>query len=381
MHLKTNLSKILLICIFALLHIGSLAQSRLRISLLTCTPGQELSETFGHSALRVIDSNSVTDNVYNYGTFPFYEKGFYLKFIRGKLRYSVDVEPFFEFKQNYQLQNRGITEQVLNFSNLEKKTIYHALLENIKEENKYYQYDFFLDNCTTRLRDIIEKYHQPKPILPAVMPTNTTFRNAIHQYLNNNNDPWSKLGIDILLGAKTDAIMTTDQQKFLPDNLMHSLYSTKNTTMVEESNQLYFFQSYNTKANFFTPFFLAISLLSLFIILSLFKSNAAKKAMKYLDKVLFAIIALLSLLLIFMWVGTDHSMTKNNYNLLWASPIFIIFPFIKKYYLFVKFFVLYMIVVLFSWYWLPQLMNNAILPIVALLAWRLFIYSKFILTK
>ncbi len=377
--MKKIIVQLFLVCTFAHLHICTFAQSRLRISLLTCTPGQELSETFGHSALRVIDSNSVSDNVYNYGTFPFYEKGFYVKFIRGKLRYSLDVEPFIDFKQNYQLQSRGITEQVLNFSVVEKQTVYHALLENIKEENKYYQYDFFLDNCTTRLRDIIEKYHSPKPILPAVMPVNTTFRNAIHQYLDKNNDPWSKLGIDILLGAKTDAIMTITQQKFLPDNLMHSLDSTKNTAIVVQSNQVHFFQTATTKAIFFTPFFLAVSLLCLFVFFSLFKSTVAKKILKYLDAFLFAIVGLLSLLLIFMWLGTNHSMTKNNYNLLWASPFFIIFPFIKKYHLFVNFFALYMLLVLCSWHWLPQLMNNALLPIVALLAWRLISISKFYL--
>ena len=81
--------------------------SRLRISLLTCTPGEELYSTFGHSAYRVIDSNSLADIVYNYGTFNFNDEGFYLKFIRGKLLYYVSIADFPDFISEYQSTNSG----------------------------------------------------------------------------------------------------------------------------------------------------------------------------------------------------------------------------------------------------------------------------------
>jgi hypothetical protein len=378
---KKILFQTLFLCIFAHLHIFSFAQSRLQISLLTCTPGEELNETFGHSALRVIDSNSVTDHVYNYGTFDFEDKNFYVKFIKGKLKYFVNIDQFQEFTFFYQQANRGITEQVLNLTEQEKQNIYQALIENIKEENKYYQYDFFLDNCTTRLRDIIEKYKQPKPILPSVMPTSYTFRNAIHQYLDKNNKAWSKLGIDILLGARTDAVMTVEQQKFLPENLMHSLDSTKNTNIVSSSQQLYLYDSTNIKSSFFTPLFLSSAILLFFVLLSLFKNNFSKKLLRFFDGFLFFITGALGILLIFMWVGTDHIMTKSNYNLLWASPLFIVYAFllnkaskqVKKVSLFVS---IYLLLVLCSWFFLPQLMNNGLLPIVVLLAWRSFSKTK-----
>ncbi len=379
--MKKILSAILFICIFAHLHICTFAQSRLRISLLTCTPGTDLNETFGHSAFRVIDSNSVTDHVYNYGTFPFYEKGFYLNFVRGKLKYSVEIEQLEDFKANYLFQNRGITEQVLNLTEQEKKNIYSALIENVKEENKYYQYDFFLDNCTTRLRDIIEKYHQPKPVFTPVMPTNYTFRNAIHQYLDNNDKAWGKLGIDLLLGARTDAVMTTEQQAFLPDNLMRAFDSTKNTQLVFSSNQLYSFTASKIKKQFFTPFVLSFSILLFFVLLSLIKNQRAKKVLNIFDATFFFVVGALGILFVFMWFGTDHIMTKNNYNLLWASPLFVVYAFFvnrkttsaKRISLFVC---IYLLLVLCSWFFLPQLMNNGLLPIVALLAWRSFVHSN-----
>jgi Domain of unknown function (DUF4105) len=377
---KKIILQVFLICLFAHLQIFSFAQSRLRISLLTCTPGEELNETFGHSALRVIDSNSVTDHVYNYGTFDFNDKNFYIKFIKGKLRYFVNIDQFQDFAGYYQQTNRGITEQILNVTYEEKEAIYNALIENVKEENRYYQYDFFLDNCTTRLRDIIKKYHKPTPQLPAVMPTSFTFRNAIHQYLDDNNKTWSKLGIDILLGARTDAIMTVEQQKFLPDNLMKSLDACTNTKVVAYSHQLYSFNPLKNKPSFFTPLFFSIAILLSFVLLSFFKNNAAKKTLKILDFLLFFLVGALGILLIFMWVATDHSMTKDNYNLLWASPLFIMYAFLlhknTKRIKTISFFIfIYLILVLCSWFFLPQLMNIALLPIVLLLGWRSYAHK------
>ena len=349
--------------------------SRIRISLLTCTPGQELYSTFGHSALRVIDSNSVTDHVYNFGTFNFDDPGFYVKFVRGQLRYFVNVEQFEDFKFGYIAENRGITEQLLNFSAEEKTAILRALIENIKEENKYYMYDFFFDNCTTRLRDIIIKYHQPKPLLPAVMPSTYTFRHAIHQYLDGNNMLWSKFGIDILLGAPTDAVMTIPQQQFLPENLMKALDSTSNTSIVSSSNNLYALSETNFEKTFFTPLVLFISPLMVFVILSLFKNTITQKVLHVLDVLLFFAVGLLGLLLVFMWVGTDHIMTKNNYNLLWAWPLHIVYAFFmhknhKRVKALSMLIAIFLVLLLCSWFFLAQLMNNALLPLIILMIWR-----------
>ena len=144
--MKNIFLRFLFISLTTFLQISSAAaqdSSRIKISLLTCTPGEELYSTFGHSALRVIDSNSVTDHVYNFGTFNFDDPGFYLKFVRGQLKYYVNVEDFQDFKFGYITENRGITEQDLNLTAAEKIIIHRALIENIKEENKFYMYDFF----------------------------------------------------------------------------------------------------------------------------------------------------------------------------------------------------------------------------------------------
>ena len=349
--------------------------SRIRVSLLTCTPGEELYSIFGHSAIRIIDSNNVTDYVYNYGTFNFDDEGFYLKFVRGKLLYYVSLERADDFIYNYMASGRGITEQLLNLSAEEKITVQKALNENLKEENKYYKYDFFLDNCTTRLRDIITNNKNPKPVLPAVMPVNTRFRQAIHAYLDKGGQYWSKLGIDILLGAPTDKIMTAAEQEFLPDNLMSALDSSKNVKIIASKTNLYEIGGQKNEDNLFTPM-LCFSLLFLMIFLiSLSKSKFSTIFLIGFDHVFFFIIGLLGILLILMWVATDHTMTKNNFNLIWALPTHTLASFFitsnknyaKRYFLFTM---ILMIALLISWLLLPQEMNNSLLPIVLLIFYR-----------
>ena len=125
----------------------------LRISLLTASPGEELYETFGHSALRITDSVRNTDIVYNYGTFNFDEPNFYLKFIKGTLPFYLSDDNFDNFIAEYQQENRGITEQVLNLTCFQKYKINALLNENMMGPNRTYQYKFTFDNCTTRQRN------------------------------------------------------------------------------------------------------------------------------------------------------------------------------------------------------------------------------------
>lgn len=105
---------------FSLLIFAQTDTSHVRVSLLTCQPGEDLYSIFGHSALRITDSISRDDIVYNYGTFDFDEPGFYTKFIRGKLTFRLSTEDFDSFLESYKEDKRGITEQVLNLSSTEK---------------------------------------------------------------------------------------------------------------------------------------------------------------------------------------------------------------------------------------------------------------------
>jgi hypothetical protein len=369
-----------LLFIVALLqfHFITFAQdsSHIRISLLTCTPGQDLYATFGHTAIRVTDSSSVTDYVFNYGTFNFDDDGFYTKFIRGKLWYYLSVENFNDFKNAYQAENRGITEQLLNLDAEEKIGLRQALYENAKEQNKFYKYDFFFDNCTSRARGMLVKYKKNHPGFQPVMPKETKFRQAIHLYLDKNKKYWSKLGIDLLLGAPTDGIMTTLHSQFLPDNLMKSLDSSnENHQLVISTTNLYPINEATENGSLFTPLFVFSLLFSGILLISFSSNQWAKIFLQGFDGIFFFIIGALGVLLIFMWFGTDHSMTKNNYNLLWTWPTNIIAAFLlpsqKKWVR--KYFGIQaaaLILLLISWFFLPQQLNASLIPIILLVIFR-----------
>lgn len=374
--LHNKIGIILLLSFTALLGRAQADSSRLRISLLTCTPGEPLYATFGHTAIRVTDSAENSDIVYNYGTFNFDDPGFYLKFVRGKLNYYLSAEYFPDFVYFYQQENRGITEQVLQLAPAQKKQLQQALKTNLEPQNKFYQYDFFFDNCTTRARDMVARYQDTALPIKAVMPLGTSFREAIHLYLDKNHGDWNKLGIDILLGSPTDAVMTARQMQFLPDNMMYSLDSLDAIhKIVISKKDLYPLPSTNNKAPLLMPLLL-FSLLALIIFLCGFaKAPRMRIFINSFDGLFLFLTGLLGIILVFMWTATDHAMCRNNYNLLWAWPTHFIMAFlvasnkrwVKMYFGIVA---LGMIALLAAWFFLPQQMNNALLPLVALLAYR-----------
>lgn len=347
-------------------------KSGLRISLLTCAPGEDLYALFGHTAIRVTDSVSLTDWVYNYGTFNFSDPNFYVKFARGKLRYYLSAEPFNDFASSYYYEGRNIREQVLNATESEKIAILRALQTNLLEENRYYAYDFFLDNCTTRPRDLLLKHLQPAPQLPAVMDTNTTFREAIHLYLNNGKQYWSKLGIDILLGARTDAVMQPMQQLFLPDNLMTAMDKSAEHNRVLLTSSPYMLEPQKPRKTLITPL-AAIALVS--VLLAWFTTRKNKRLAAWVDRFIFFITGFLGVILVFMWVATDHTMTKNNFNLVWALPTHGVISlwvastarWVRIYFLCTAFVTG---ILALCWFILPQQMNPALLPWVLLLLYR-----------
>jgi hypothetical protein len=179
-----------------------------------------------------------------------------------------------------------------------------------------------------------------------------------------------------LLGAPTDAVMTTAQSQFLPDNLMKALDSTNQQhQLVVSETALYPFTPAGNGQSLFTPMFV-FSLLLICIVALSFSGN--KKVMFLLnsfDGLLLFLTGALGILFVFMWTSTDHSMVKNNFNLLWAWPTNIVFAFfvnskknwVKKY---LSLLCGGLIIVLLSWFFLPQQMNNALLPVILLLLYR-----------
>jgi hypothetical protein len=355
----------------------------LKISLLTCVPGEELYSTFGHTALRVQDHERGADVVFNYGTFEF-GPDFYMQFIRGKLLYFLSVEDFNDFVYEYRLQSRSVQEQVLQLSCNEKQQLYTALQNNAQEQNRYYKYDFLFDNCTTRAGDIVAKNTASPVIFKNILPRETpTFRNLIHSYLNAGHEYWSKLGIDILLGAKLDRKVSNHEAMFLPDYLLKGFdnATVNNHPLVTPPKTILKMPSPLKESSFFTPGIVFSLLLVIIIAISFIKSNRARTTLGVFDFIFFFILGVAGILLLFMWFGTDHKVCQNNYNLFWAVPTNILMAFfvhsnkawVKKYFSIVFWLT---VVLALAWFFLPQQMNNALIPIVLLIIYRSWSLSK-----
>lgn len=261
----------------------------LKISLLTCSPGEELYSTFGHTAIRVKDFANGSDLVFNYGTFEFSPQ-FYSQFIRGKLLYILSVEEFASFIYQYQQQSRTVVEQLIQISCDQKQKLLNALLVNARPENRSYRYDFLFDNCTTRAGDMIVNHADTTPVFKNILPEEIpTFRNLIHSYLIKGGQDWSKLGIDILLGPKLDKEVTNRQAMFLPDYLLKGFDSTlvNGKELVNPVQPVLTMPSPLNNGSILRPGFISFLLLIVVLLLSFSKQAWTKRALDIFDFLFF----------------------------------------------------------------------------------------------
>lgn len=187
------------------------------ISLLTCSPGQQVWSLYGHTAIRIQDPVHQQDMAINYGMFDFRQKFFIPRFVFGLTDYEMGVEPFQMFLIEYAREGRGVVEQRLNLTAEEKMAILSAVSENYQPQNRVYRYNYFYDNCTTRARDILIQHINGKVEYAVRQVDGNSYREMIHQW--NTQHRWARFGNDLLLGIKADFKTEFPQQQFLPDSL------------------------------------------------------------------------------------------------------------------------------------------------------------------
>ena len=196
------------------------------VSLITCSPHEEIYSLYGHSALRWHDLHKTgptagQDLVFNWGLFNFNKPYFVLRFVFGLTDYELGTINYEYFVPYYRKWGSSVTEQVINLTNDEKRNLQKALAENLKPENKVYRYNYFYDNCSTRPRDIIERSLNGKVEWADREDYKPTFREMVREC--NRNHDWSRFGNDILLGLKADFKTDRIEQEFLPMNLMQDM--------------------------------------------------------------------------------------------------------------------------------------------------------------
>ena len=339
---------------------------RAEMYLITATPGDELYSIFGHSAIWVVDPVAGIDNVYNYGTFNFNTPNFYIKFIRGKLHYMLSVGRMDHFLFEYHMTGRGVVQQKLNLKQNEMQEIFEFLEVNRKPENKEYLYDFFFDNCATRIRDVFDDLLQinwhdyPFDFEPK------TFRELVKDYVENL--PWEHFGIDFLLGYPVDRIATPYEYMFLPDH-MHVAFGnamrSNGEPLVVSEQQVLPKKLKDPEPGLLTPFNVLWALCALFFIGMLYATTRKSLAKSWMFLMGFGGLALLPI-----FIFTDHVSFNPNMNFLWAMPLNLFFIFksgkkwAQKYF---KYITLLTIILAVFFLWLPQKYNPAVFPVLLMI--------------
>ncbi|MBT1704278.1 lipoprotein N-acyltransferase Lnb domain-containing protein [Chryseosolibacter indicus] len=351
-----------------------------QISVITCGPWQgELYSAFGHSAFRVHDPVNGIDEAYNYGVFDFDQPNFYLNFARGYLYYKLGVYDYKRFEYYYIYHNRYVHEQVLNLSGNQKQRLYDYLSWNALPENENYRYDYFYNNCATKMRDVVKEVFKDSIHFDgSYIKTDYTIRELTDLYLTNQ--PWGDLGIDICLGLPMDKKAAPQEYMFLPDYVesafAHATIKDGNQTkpLVAKLNSVYESTPETFSKGLFQPLYVfgVLSVIAVFISYRDFKKQ---RITHVFDITLFTVLGMIGLLLLFLWIATDHQAAARNMNLLWALPTHLVavIAFIKQprwlstYFLFAA---IISVILILCWAILPQKLHYALIPVVLTIALR-----------
>ena len=351
------------------------------VSLLTADPGTELYSSFGHSAIRMREIGpDGRDLVFNFGTFDFDTPNFYGKFATGKLNYMLSVVPYDRFIVEYDYYKRGLREQVLDLNQEQKDFLLQHLDAQYAPERRFYKYDFFYNNCATKIRDAFEIAMGEQLVWSDSIAEEKTFRNLIDEFVLPL--PWADFGIDLALGAVIDRPATELEKQFLPTYMEQAFANATifengvSRPLVKQSRVLLEYPKEVAQQSILNPTVVFWLLAIVFAALTLYGFKKGK-LMKGLDIAFFGVLGILGIVVTFLWFFTDHSATLWNWNILWAFPGHLVLvwglvarpnaAWISSYLLFV---LGATVVVLLLWMFGVQSFYPALVPILLLLLLR-----------
>jgi hypothetical protein len=301
----------------------------LTISMLTFGPGDHPFFKFGHNALWVQPRDG-QGLVFNFGTFAFDQPNLIPKFLKGRLMYWLSVTPIERALYSYQATNRTIEVQELDLTPAERVGLFRRLVENARPENREYLYDYFWDNCSTRVRDAIDVTLGGQLKAAAQGPASMSLRaNALRLTADLM---WEYVGLDFGLGSLTDRPMNRWQEAFLPEKLRDLL----RTVRVEREggarplvrSERVIFAAHRppelAQPPRWTNWFALIGVLAggglALLGRAARRQPVARVALGGLSSLLGLVLGLLGLILVALWLFTNHKAAHANANILLCAP-------------------------------------------------------------
>lgn len=310
--------------------------SEITVTLVTFGLGHEVFERFGHNALLFHDASTMTDSAYHWGLFSFGEPGFLLRFLTGDTKYwmgGMDGQALIEWERN---RGRPITLQRLNLTPAQALALRDFVRWNAQDENKFYRYDYFRDNCSTRLRDALDRaVGGAIRQVTSTVSTNLTYRSESAR-LTDGDKP-VQAGIDIALGRPADVTITQWQSFFIPMRLRDAIRIVRIKSANGEQVPLVAHEETVKpppgvvpvpEAQFaprltlrYLAVGLALAALVVFLRIMMVSRRSAAWGLALFGAAWSLLSGALGVIVLLAWLATKHVFWANNENVLLLSPI------------------------------------------------------------
>jgi len=307
-----------------------------KVALVTFGPGRLSWERFGHNAIIVDDPAAGPRVAYNYGVFDFEEQHFLLNFALGHMRYSLVAQPLDENLATYVAEGRSVTVQMLNLTPAQARELAAFLAWNAQPQNADYQYDYFINNCSTKVRDALNR------VLGGAIERQLARRPSPNTYRFDavrliSPDFWFALGMDMGLGPNADVPLSLWQESFIPMVLSRALRDVvvrdrSGDTLPLVSGEEVVLQG-RLPPEPAAPFelrlpFLAVGLglAALLLWLAHAKGRLYRASFALLAVAWWLICGFSGLVLAGLWALSDHWAAWHNENLLLLDPLCLILP-------------------------------------------------------
>jgi hypothetical protein len=329
----------LLFALFALLAPRPAAAEpgdELTVYVLTFGPGDHAFFKFGHDAIWIHNESAPRnkpmerDPVYNWGTFAFGDPALIPKFIQGRFMYWLSKAPIAHTVRLYQAENRSVEAQELNLTAAQKWQLFLALEENAKDENKYYKYDYYRDNCATRVRDAIDDVIGGKLEEASQGPATMTRRH--HTLRLTQDDAVLSMALTVVMSHLIDRPINQWEEMFLPAYVQEGMRRVKvpgpdgaEVPLVKSEKSLA--KSTRPPVHSERPSWLVWNLLAGLLLgggmfLSARAAKQSRPARIALGALLFlaGFLCILGVMFVGVWIGTDHEVSWHNENILQLAP-------------------------------------------------------------
>ena len=295
--------------------------------LVTFGPGQIYWERFGHNAIWLREPAAGIDHTFNFGYFDFEQENFFLNFLQGRMLYFSVAQPSHREFKFYRQQNRSIRLQKLDLNPSQYIRLRDYLLHEIKPENRDYRYDYYLNNCSTRIRDALDlALDGSLAARTENMPANLNFRDQTRRLTQMQY--WYYLGLELGLGYPVDWPVSRWDEMFIPMVVADEIAALSvpgaevGDSVVLQDMQLF-------KSSLPAPPAEPGSIWYRYLLLGLLVTAIAWFSGKFMPPVWLAglthawllIGGTSGLVLAFLWLFTDHTVASSNANLLLFNPL------------------------------------------------------------